>query len=59
MTHITGLTVTLLTQLQSTLVARFAFSIFDEAASVNWAVVIGFVASTLPFLARVSAFNLF
>ena len=59
MTYITGLVATLLTQLESTLAARFAFSIFDEAASVSWAVAIGFVASTLLFLARVSAFNSF
>ena len=57
--YITGLVATLLTQLESTLVARFAFSIFDEAANVSWAVAIGFVSSTLLFLARVSAFNSF
>jgi len=59
MTYITGLVATLLTQLESTLAARFAFSIFDEAANVSWAVAIGFVASTLLFLARVTAFNSF
>ena len=57
--YISGLVATLLTQLESTLAARFAFSIFDEASSVSWAVAIGFVASTLLFLARVSAFNSF
>lgn len=57
--HIAGLVATLLTQLESTLVSRLAFNIFDEASSVGWAVAIGVVATTLLFLARMSAFNSF
>ena len=53
--YMLGLMARLLTQLESTLAARFAFDIFDEASNVSWAIAVGFVTATLFFLARLVA----
>ena len=53
--YMLGMMARLLTQLESTLAARFAFDIFDEASNVSWAIAVGFVTATLLFLARIVA----
>ena len=55
--YMLGLLARLLTQLESTLAARFAFDIFDEASNLSWAIAVGFVTATLLFLARLVADN--
>jgi len=50
--YVLNLVARLLTQLESTLAARFAFNIFDEAANVSWSIAVGFVTVTLLFLSR-------
>ena len=50
--YVLSLVARLLTQLESTLAARFAFNIFDEAANVSWSIAVGFVTVTLLFLSR-------
>lgn len=55
--YILNLLARLLTQLESTLAARFAFNIFDEASNVSWAIAVGFVTATILFLARLVATN--
>lgn len=53
--YLLGLSARLLTQLESTLAARFAFDIFDEASNLSWAIAVGFVTVTLIFLAGLVA----